>query len=189
MHHIHLSHLIWKDFLKPGMTVIDATCGNGHDALYLAKLTLHPKKGRLFAIDIQQSALHKTRLLLEKSLPPSLMKRIVLLEASHETFPEEIQQANLIVYNFGYLPNGDPLLTTMTPSSLKSCQAATSLLPKGGMLSLTLYPGHEEGKREASALLEWALSLPQKQFLTTHHFPLSSPNSPSLLIIRKISLE
>lgn len=35
--HLGLSHLLWRQFIKPGDVVVDATCGNGHDSLALAK--------------------------------------------------------------------------------------------------------------------------------------------------------
>jgi hypothetical protein len=35
--HLALAHSIWGQVLRPGSVVVDATCGNGHDALAIAK--------------------------------------------------------------------------------------------------------------------------------------------------------
>ena len=54
----------------------------------------------------------------------------------------------LIVYNLGYLPGSDKLLTTKTSSTLLSVEKALSLIAPNGAISITCYPGHEEGKKE-----------------------------------------
>ncbi|KAM3567143.1 hypothetical protein VYU27_010706, partial [Nannochloropsis oceanica] len=56
--HLALAHSIWGQVLRPGGIAVDATCGNGHDALAIAKF-LFPTGvsrglyGRLHCIDIQ----------------------------------------------------------------------------------------------------------------------------------------
>lgn len=35
--HLALAHSIWGQVLRPGGVAVDATCGNGHDSLVLAK--------------------------------------------------------------------------------------------------------------------------------------------------------
>ena len=35
--HLGLAHSIWGQVLRPGSVVVDATCGNGHGALAIAK--------------------------------------------------------------------------------------------------------------------------------------------------------
>lgn len=42
---------IWAGFVRPGDTVVDATCGNGYDSKWLAQAV--GPTGTLFAIDIQ----------------------------------------------------------------------------------------------------------------------------------------
>lgn len=46
-----IAHATWSHFVREGQTVVDATCGNGHDTKWLAE-TVGPT-GRLFAFDIQ----------------------------------------------------------------------------------------------------------------------------------------
>jgi predicted methyltransferase len=182
MYHTHLAHLIWKDFLKPGMTVIDATAGNGNDTLFLAKCVLTPKTGLVHAFDIQEDAIKNTENRLQKNLSPILLKRITLHVASHETFPIGINPS-LVVYNLGYLPGGDLAKTTLTNTTINSCNNALDILLPGGLLSITIYPGHPEGNLEKSAIFDWLREKPSFQIF--YHTEINKPNHPSLITLRK----
>ncbi len=182
MYHTHLSHLIWKDFLRPGMTVIDATAGGGHDTLFLAKCVLTPNSGKVHAFDIEPEAIKKTRENLQTNLDLKLIARITLHETSHENFPIDISP-HLIVYNLGYLPGGDQTKTTLATTTLTSCQNALKILAPKGLLSITVYPGHSEGNKEKSTLFDWLSTL--TSYPIFHHTPLNRPNQPSLITIRK----
>lgn len=54
-------HII-SSYVRPGDIVIDATCGNGHDTLRLARMGA----GMVFAFDVQPEAVAATRALLHK---------------------------------------------------------------------------------------------------------------------------
>lgn len=45
------AHHAWDQFVRPGDTVVDATCGNGYDTIHLARLVGH--EGHVFAFDVQ----------------------------------------------------------------------------------------------------------------------------------------
>ena len=182
MYHTNLAHLIWKDFLKPGMTVIDATAGNGFDAVFLASHALTERSGWLHAFDIQEEAILSTRRKLEETLSPALQKRVTLHHASHEFFPPNLAPS-LIVYNLGYLPHGDKEKTTMSQSTLNSCKMALEILAPKGLLSITTYPGHSEGVKEKNLLFSWLSSL--STYPVFHHTPLNRPNQPSFITLRK----
>ena len=47
----NVAHAVWRRFVRPGDTVVDATCGNGHDCKWLAHAV--GPSGRLVAFDIQ----------------------------------------------------------------------------------------------------------------------------------------
>ncbi len=68
--HLDLAHDYWRRIVRPGDTVIDATCGNGADTLMLAKLALTESSGHLYALDIQESAIEETKQRLEKHSSP-----------------------------------------------------------------------------------------------------------------------
>ena len=186
MNHLKVAHLIWKSHLQPGMHAIDATAGNGHDTLALAKCVLSENLGRIDAFDIQEKALKNTESLLKSHFSPSILSRIHLHSKSHEIFPIDLPRPHLIVYNFGYLPGGDKSITTIGEKSLQSCQNALSLLLPGGILSLTLYPGHLEGALESRILLSYFASLPKEAVKIFRYSPINSETSPILLILEKL---
>ena len=50
-----IAQAVWSRFVRPGDTVVDATCGNGHDTKWLAQAV--GPSGRVFAFDIQVCSL------------------------------------------------------------------------------------------------------------------------------------
>ena len=173
--HLKLAHHLWERLLKPGDWAIDATCGNGHDALFLSRLGVE----KLFCIDLQTQAIEKTR----QKVPNALFFR-----QCHSDFPKEAlsPKLKLIVYNLGYLPGGDKNLTTQTPSTKQSIKRALEILPSGGALSITFYPGHEEGKNELEAILPILEALPSDAFTVTKHCWINRKNAPLLVFALKI---
>jgi hypothetical protein len=171
--HLHLAKSYWKDHLKPQDLAIDATCGNGHDTLYLSSLC------EVIGLDIQQKALENTKNLLEQN-----GKRATLLHLPHEKIDTLKVEPSLIVYNLGYLPRGDKSITTKVASTLESVRKGLALLKKGGALCITCYPGHEEGEKEESALMQWLKTLSSKEFLICHHRWLNREKAPSLIWLR-----
>ena len=172
--HIDAAHTQWDQLLSSEDIVIDATCGNGHDSAFLA-----PRCKHLFCIDIQEDAIAQTRRRLEQ------WDHITYLNQSHETFPKVTQPIKLIVYNLGYLPGGNKAVTTLTETTLKSIEAALNLVCNGGMVSITCYPGHQEGARETDALLAMMQGV-DRQCFEMHHYTWSEKaTAPSLIIVKK----
>lgn len=172
---LKLGHSIWSEHLKEGSRAIDATCGNGHDTLFLAKQNL----SHLYVFDIQEKALLTTQERVGKR------KNISYHLGCHSLFEGITPPVDLIVYNLGYLPGGDKSLTTQVETTLQSVQKGLSLLSPRGLMSLTLYPGHPEGKREEEALLDLTSAFSPKKFQVSHHRLLNRSNAPSLLLIQK----
>ncbi len=175
---LELAHAYWEKILEEGDTAIDATCGNGKDTLKLASLLT---KGKVIALDIQEAALEKTKDLLSEEL----LTRVTLLKQSHETFPPCQAPIKLIIYNLGYLPGGDKTLTTHTNSTLISVENAVALIADGGAVSITCYPGHEEGRKEEEALLAFLKVLDPKKWNVCHHRLINRLSAPSLIFIQK----
>jgi len=181
--HLDLAPIHWKKGLERGGWAIDATCGNGQDALQLSKL-IAPESG-LIGLDIQPLALANTeQLLLENG---QNLEQIHLFCQNHAKFPTLAyeQPIQLIVYNLGYLPRGDKSITTLVDSTLTSIRAALELLLYGGTISITCYPGHPEGALEEKALLEFAETLHPKLWSVSFHSWRNRQRSPSLLILQK----
>lgn len=159
--HLEMAHDYWARHLRPSDTAIDATCGNGKDAAYLASLL---PEGKVFALDIQKEALQTSQ--------QQHCGKIIFLHQCHTLLPED-PSLRLIVYNLGYLPGGNKAITTRAETTLQSAQLGLERLPAGGALSFVCYP-HEEGKREAQALLAWAQNAPLK--MEYHTFREGAPS-------------
>ncbi len=170
------AHKLWKEHLKPGDRAIDATCGNGYDTLVLSKIGL----SHLYVFDIQENAIKETKNRV------GIKKNISYHLGCHSTFSGVEKPVHLIVYNLGYLPGGDKSLTTCAETTLKSLENGLELLTPEGLISLTLYTGHNEGKREEKAILAQVAQLSPKKFQVSHHRTLNRSQAPSLLLIKKI---
>jgi len=167
--HLLLAKDYWKAHLKPDDFVIDATCGNGHDTLFLSELL---PEGLVYGIDIQKQALENTRLRLGTA------KNVQLFHQSHSASLPLPKPPRLIVFNLGYLPGGDKSITTMTGSTLDSLRYFLSILAEDGAISMTCYPGHDEGMREEKEVLAFVKDLNH----TYHRW--EKERSPTLLWIR-----
>jgi hypothetical protein len=176
--HLDFAHTLWAKLLAPTDHAIDATCGNGHDALVLFKLI---PQGRLYLIDIQKEALVTT----SNRLPEGAL--VSFHNICHSAIEKIAPQASikLIVYNLGYLPGKDKSLTTMTETTLQSIQKSLSLLAPGGAISITCYPGHEEGKRESTAIIEYTKTLSPKQWSVSLHSWINRSKHPFLILIQQ----
>ncbi|MCP5492800.1 MAG: class I SAM-dependent methyltransferase [Chlamydiales bacterium] len=175
MKQVSLAHLLWKQHLKPGDWVIDATCGNGYDAEFLSQLGL----GKLTCIDIQSAAIEATR---------SRVPEAYMYLGCHSQLPLEAIGPNLrlIVYNLGYLPGGNKEITTSLASTKASIAQGLDILPSGGAMSIMFYPGHNEGLEEFSALMPMLKALDSRSFAVKSHQWLNRNRSPHLIFILKI---
>ena len=170
---LDLAHSFWQKHLTASDNAIDATCGNGHDTLFLTQLLT---SGSLFAFDIQEQALINTKKLLKEhgientksSKNTKIIKsrcskkqKLCFFQQSHTTFKKTLFNCpiKLIVYNLGYLPGSDKKLTTLTQNTLISLEKALDLIIPGGALSIICYPGHTEGKKETAAVEIWVENL------------------------------
>ena len=60
MNHLIFTKIFWKAHLKSGDLAIDATCGNGHDTLFLSGFCT------VIGLDIQTKAIQQTETLLKE---------------------------------------------------------------------------------------------------------------------------
>ena len=99
-----LAHSLISDKLCGGEVVIDATAGNGHDALFLANLV--GVSGTIYAFDVQKDAINNTRLKLQET---DYFESLRLINSGHEKMRESISAEHhgriaVIMFNLGYLP-------------------------------------------------------------------------------------
>src|SRR5690554_1005940 len=152
-----------KSCTNEGDYVIDATIGNGNDTLFLAKLVKN--KGHVFGFDIQEKALYNTKSLLNKNN----CNNVTLYKSSHEYITSKIPakyhgKIASTIFNLGYLPRGDKLITTNKISTLKAVKSILSILKTNGIIVLVVYLGHIEGKLEKEALIDYVKKLDQKKY-------------------------
>lgn len=179
---VPLSHLLIRRFVSPGDHVIDATCGNGHDTLLLAELVGFG--GRVWAFDIQQEALDATAARLAEAGGCEAVK---LIHAGHETMAEHCSgPVKAVVFNLGYLPGGDRTLVTRTESTLAGLEQSFKILGAGGIVVITIYPGHDRGEQERVALESRLAQLPPAGFHVWRMGQINVPaTAPYLVLIQK----
>lgn len=170
--------------LREGDSAVDATAGNGRDTLFLARLV--GCRGRVYAFDIQQEALAKTEMILREN---GLASKVTLIHAGHETMASHINgPVAAVMFNLGYLPGGDHTIVTRPESTRRGLAAALSLLCRGGLATLVLYPGHPQGKKEKTVLLDYCCRLNSADFGVVHTRLLNSGGAPpELLVVKKFT--
>lgn len=182
--HLHTAHDIWRRHLRPGDYVIDATCGQGHDALTALQLIL--PAGHIWCIDIQKTAIEKTRACIESSCSTTLAKHVTFLQQCHSKLPKLDKPPKLIIYNLGYLPGSDKKIRTQKSSTMESLNDALMLIQEDGLISIMLYPGHKEGREEEEMILPFVRALDSKLFRVFTFTNLHRLSAPHLLLIQKI---
>ncbi len=174
--HLKVAKNYWKSHLLPKDLSIDATCGNGHDTLFLSELS------DCIGLDIQPKALANTEALLLSAGKKATLH--LLSHADIDTLKLPFSP-RLIVYNLGYLPQGDKSITTKVDTTLVSIQKSLAILASDGALSITCYPGHLEGEKEEVEILKFVETLSPKEWSVCHHRWLNRQRSPSFLWISK----
>lgn len=165
-----------------GARAVDATMGNGHDTQWLCELA--GENGRVYAFDVQQEAVNRTA---ERLADAGLDQRAVLFCKGHEHMAELVTEpVDAIVFNLGWLPGAEHGVTTRTETTLQAVNAALQVLKEDGLMTICIYPGHEEGTRELHALLDWAAKLDDKRYDALLKTYVNQPNDPpQMLAIRK----
>lgn len=147
-------HQLLAERVKPGSVAIDGTAGNGYDTVFLANLV--GESGHVWAFDIQQAAIDSTKSRLQAA---GLENRVTLCLQSHSELISVIPvhltgSVSGIVFNLGYLPGSDKKVTTLVSTSLEAIRQSLLLLSPDGILTVAIYPGHQEGTLEGNALID-----------------------------------
>ena len=170
--------LFVSQYLSPGDTVIDATCGNGHDTVALAKMGA----GTIYAFDIQNTAIEQTRAALEHAQLYS--ENIHLIADGHENMRQHVKEkVSVILFNLGYLPSSSKEITTKKETTVKAVSEALKPLKKDGLLCITLYSGHPGGEEEKQAVLRFARMLDPKVWHVAFIRMLNQPNQPPEILL------
>lgn len=169
-----LSQQIIERYNSEFNLAVDCTLGNGHDCDFLRK-----KFKKVFAFDIQEEAV--------KRYKEFQYDNVQCICDSHENIKKYIfENIDVAMFNLGYLPGGDKAITTTHESSIKAIDSALSLLNEGGIITLAIYHGHNEGKVEKEKILRYLKDIDSKRFgVMLHTFHNRSKIAPLLIVIEK----
>jgi len=169
-----------------GDVAIDATVGNGYDCQFLAELVGDSDK--VYGFDLQEAAIESSRSRLQAAGLLSQVSLHLVDHAQMEGMVLESDQKKIAaaVFNLGYLPGSDKTIITQSPSTIAALESAAQLLRAEGLVSVTLYWGHQGGAEESEAVLQWAESLSLEHW-EIEHWQLSDTKkpAPSLLALTK----
>lgn len=185
---LEYAHTLAGRAVAEGGLAVDATVGNGHDTVRLARAV--GQSGTVVGFDVQENALRNTRRRLQDE---GVGASVRLVHAGHETLAEELTAAErgrvgAVMFNLGYLPGGDHSLTTCPETTRQALEESTEMLRPGGVITTVAYTGHEGGTAEARAVESWVSALPQDQFRAlSYWFPNWSNDPPRLFAVEKQS--
>jgi SAM-dependent methyltransferase len=183
---VPLSHLFLRNFVRDGHHAVDATCGNGYDTLLLAGLV--GVSGHVWGFDIQPEAIAETGVRLAEA---ALSSRVTLLHAGHEELSLHVAvPVQAVLFNLGYRPGGDRSVITRPDTTGSALAQSLKLLAAGGIILVTIYPGHSGGAAEQAAVEAWAEGLDPRAF---HCWRMGQVNvnvsttAPYLLLVQKVA--
>lgn len=168
--------------LYEGAVAVDATLGNGHDALWLCELV--GETGRVYGFDVQREAVERSQ---QRLVEAGMEERACLILDGHQNMGKYISpaSADAVMFNLGWLPGAEHAVTTRVETTLQAVDAALEILKEGGVMTICIYPGHDEGAREREALLAWAQQLDEKKYDTMLRCYLNQSKMPPLMLAVK----
>ncbi|MGE5416351.1 MAG: class I SAM-dependent methyltransferase [Acidobacteriota bacterium] len=158
--------------------VVDATCGNGHDTLFLARLV---PNGRVLAFDKAEQAIASTtrQLALE-----GVQERVEMYHRDFRDIPQVVESpVKAIMFNMGYLPGGPRETVTSADESKAAVIGALPLLASGGAMTIVCYERHPGGQEEADAIRSFVSGLDQQIYEVLEMRFLNQINQPPVLIV------
>ncbi|KKI88850.1 rRNA methyltransferase [Bacillus sp. SA1-12] len=169
-----------------GDIVIDATIGNGHDTVFLAMLV--GENGHVYGFDIQAEAINNTT---DRLKAVQLDKHVTLFQHGHEyikaIIPTELHgKISGAIFNLGYLPGGDQSIVTVPETTISAIDQLLDMLKPEGMIVIVIYHGHEEGKVERDALMDYVKTInPADAHVLQYQFINKQNNPPYIIAIEK----
>ncbi|KHK01262.1 tRNA (mnm(5)s(2)U34)-methyltransferase [Desulfovibrio sp. TomC] len=166
---------------RPGDITVDATAGNGHDAVFLARLV--GLGGVVHCFDIQPAALAATEALLKRA---ALAGAARLHGTGHEHLAEVLPAEHrgrvaAVLFNLGFQPGGDETVTTRAETTLAALDASRDVLAGGGVISVVCYTGHPGGEEEARRVGNWCRELDFAAWRAARYELVNKPGSPIIV--------
>ncbi|WP_407271942.1 class I SAM-dependent methyltransferase [Radiobacillus sp. PE A8.2] len=179
------AHELLQLSVVPGETVIDGTCGNGNDTIFLSKIV--GEDGRVLAFDIQQQAVESTT----NRMHAEAITNVDVFQEDHQYIEKYITPAlegkiGGAIFNLGYLPRSEKTIITKPDSTIKAVDRIAASLKTCGIIVLVVYYGHPGGELEKEAILEHLHEYDQKHFnVLRYQFVNQKNNPPFVLAIEK----
>ena len=170
--------------LFDGALAVDATVGNGYDALFLAHRV--GPKGKVLGFDVQKAALAGAREILKFV---GSIDRVSLIHDSHTRLADHLPAGAAIegaMFNLGYLPRGNRQIITRPETTVIALRSVLEHLAERGRVTLLVYRGHEGGVPEYQEVRRYLELLPEEAWLVEELASRSdSPVAPRLFRIQK----
>lgn len=151
---------------------VDMTMGNGHDTAFLMTCC-----DEVYAFDIQEKALENTK----KRIGDA--KHVHLILDGHENVDRYLTSFDIGIFNLGYLPLEDHVITTLLPTTKIAIEKAISMFKKA--LFIVVYPGHQEGYKESEWIDEYVSSLDTHMYNVSCYRMLNKNKSPYVIEIER----
>ena len=135
---VELTHRFLRSTLAPGGLYLDATCGNGHDTLFLCSVA--GENGRVIGLDIQPQAAANTNALLAANGMAAIGRAECCDHRELLRFAPP-GSVDCVMFNFGWLPGAAHDVHSTADSTLPALQAGLDALKPGGVLAAVLYSG------------------------------------------------
>ena len=152
----NLIEFFMGSYIKDVKVAVDMTVGNGFDSKNILEI-VKPKK--LYCFDIQQEALDNSKNLLKD------FSNYELILDNHRNFDKYVKDyVDFAIYNLGYLPNGDKLITTNSVDVEESVRKLLDKLNSKGVIFITFYIGHLCGQIESAEMSSFLKTIDQKDY-------------------------
>ncbi|KGR74744.1 class I SAM-dependent methyltransferase [Ureibacillus manganicus] len=175
---LQYAKFLLAESIEEGEIAVDATAGNGHDTLYLAEIV--GENGHVYSFDIQQEAIDATT---NRLIDHQLDKRATVILDGHQHVAKYVTETIAgAVFNLGYLPGANHEIITTGETTIQAIESLLSLLKLNGIIVLVIYHGHEGGKTERDAVLNYVSNLPQKYFQVLKYEFLNQKNDPPFIV-------
>ena len=120
---------------KHKKVAVDATLGNGHDSLLLAK-----NFEKVYGFDIQQLAIRRSKRLL------SNYQNVSVYLASNTLIDKYVKdEIDLVIFNLGFLPGSDRKVKTNANDTVSAIAKILPQLSNDGEIIIVCYLRHDNG--------------------------------------------
>lgn len=163
-------------FAQENTVLIDATCGNGNDSLYLAQQ--YPNS-QIIGFDVQPLAITNSQNRCRE------YQNVKFILDSHSNVDQYVTEAvSLAIFNLGYLPRADITVTTMADSTICAIEKILELLVSGGAIIITLYRG-VTNLAETNQVLEYLRTINKDFYIVSMYDLINLNGNPFNVIIER----